>query len=52
VFTVAIGRNPEMMENAAYRLLDMEMEDLKHHVERTGNSSKVVGRRNYLWSVP
>jgi len=31
VFTVAIGRTPEMMENASYRLLDMEQEDLKHH---------------------
>lgn len=52
VFTVAIGRTPEMMENASYRLLDMELEDLKHHVSIYDLPLMEIGRRNYLRSVP
>ena len=44
VFTLAIGNRPEIMENAALRLLDMEPEDIEHQANEiiTGQLRQVI----------
>jgi flotillin len=44
VFTIAIGNDPDIMQKAALRLLDMEPEDIEHQANEiiTGQLRQVI----------